>query len=74
MVEQMLKATTAARDAVKKEVLRRAGIGYHEVVAGFATPSDLGRLVERQVEEAMSTSGVQAPLLQRREGHHGRRG
>jgi hypothetical protein len=31
-----LKGThaTAARDAVKKEALRRAGIGYVEVVAG----------------------------------------
>ena len=28
----------AARDAVKKEALRKAGIGYHEVVAGHTTP------------------------------------
>src|SRR5690606_38732767 len=32
---------TAARDAVKKEALRKAGIGYHEVVAGHTTPSEL---------------------------------
>lgn len=39
---------TAARDAVKKEALRRAGIGYFEVVAGD-TPAELRRLVERLV-------------------------
>lgn len=39
---------TAARDAVKKEALRRAGIGYVEVVVGD-TPSELRRLVERLV-------------------------
>ncbi len=32
---------TAARDAVKKEALRRAGIGYVEVVTGD-TPAELG--------------------------------
>lgn len=42
-----------ARDAVKKEALRRAGIGYHEVVAGYTTPSDLRRLVEKLVDEEM---------------------
>jgi hypothetical protein len=43
------KGTAAARDAVKKEALRRAGIGYHEVVAGHTTPADLRRLVEKLV-------------------------
>lgn len=33
-----------AIDAVKKEALRRAGIGYVEVVAGD-TPAELRRLV-----------------------------
>ncbi len=41
------QGTAAARDAVKKEALRRAGIGYHEVVAGHTTPVELRRLVER---------------------------
>lgn len=41
----------AARDAVKKEALRQAGVGYHEVVAGHTTPSDLRRLVEKLVEK-----------------------
>jgi hypothetical protein len=44
------QSMAAARDAVKKEALRRAGIGYHEVVAGHTTPSELRRLVERLVE------------------------
>ena len=39
----------AARDAVKKEALRKAGIGYHEVVAGHTTPGELRRLVEKLV-------------------------
>ncbi len=41
---------TAARDAVKKEALRRAGIGYVEVVAGD-TPAELRRVVERLVSK-----------------------
>lgn len=41
--------SAAARDAVKKEALRKAGIGYHEVVAGSTTPNDLRRLVDRLV-------------------------
>ena len=40
---------TAARDAVKKEALRRAGIGYVEVVAGD-TPAELRRVVQRLVQ------------------------
>lgn len=48
------QGTAAARDAVKKEALRRASIGYHEVVAGQTTPSELKRLVERLVESAAS--------------------
>jgi len=43
------QGTAAARDAVKKEALRRAGIGYHEVLAGHTTPSELRRLVEKLV-------------------------
>ncbi len=43
------QGTAAARDAVKKEALRKAGIGYHEVVAGNTTPSELRRLVEKLV-------------------------
>ena len=45
------QSTAAARDAVKKEALRRAGIGYHEVVAGHTTPTDLRQLVEKLVEK-----------------------
>lgn len=46
--------TAAARDAVKKEALRRAGIGYHEVVAGHTTPADLRRLIEKLVEKPVA--------------------
>ncbi|UVC10377.1 DUF2726 domain-containing protein [Rhizobium sp. TH2] len=52
------QGTAAARDAVKKEALRRAGIGYHEVVAGHTTPSELKRLVERLVESPASTQST----------------
>src|SRR5690606_12223183 len=40
------QGSAAARDAVKKEALRKAGIGYHEIVAGHTTPGELKRLVE----------------------------
>lgn len=49
------RSTAAARDAVKKEALRRAGIGYHEVVAGQMTPSELRRLVEKLVVDRSPT-------------------
>lgn len=42
------QGTAAARDAVKKEALRRAGVGYVEVVPGD-TPAELRRVVERLV-------------------------
>ena len=47
-------ATAAARDAVKKEALRRAGIGYVEVVAGD-TPAELRRVVERLMQRVSSS-------------------
>ncbi|MGD9472234.1 MAG: DUF2726 domain-containing protein [Novosphingobium sp.] len=43
------QSSAAARDAVKKEALRKAGIGYHEIVAGHTTPGDLRDLVEKLV-------------------------
>lgn len=46
------KGTAAARDAVKKEALRRTGIGYVEVVAGDHTPAELRRIVEKLVQKA----------------------
>ncbi|WHO82841.1 DUF2726 domain-containing protein [Rhizobium leguminosarum] len=49
------QGATAARDAVKKEALRRAGIGYYEVVAGQTTPSELRRLVEKLVDKPSVT-------------------
>jgi hypothetical protein len=45
------QGSAAARDAVKKEALRKAGVGYHEIVAGHTTPADLKRLVEKLVPE-----------------------
>ena len=44
-------ARSAARDAVKKEALRKAGIGCHEIVAGHTTPSELRALVEKLVQK-----------------------
>ena len=46
------QGSAAARDAVKKEALRKAGVGYHEVVAGHTTPAELKRLVEKLVPGA----------------------
>jgi hypothetical protein len=55
------QGTAAARDAVKKEALRRAGIGYHEVVAGQTTPSELRRLVEKVVTRPLPQTSPQPP-------------
>lgn len=46
------QGSAAARDAVKKEALRRAGIGYHEVVAGKTTPAELRLFIESLVARA----------------------
>lgn len=46
------QGNAAARDAVKKEALRRAGIGYHEVVAGKTTPADLRTFIESLIAKA----------------------
>jgi hypothetical protein len=46
------QGSAAARDAVKKEALRKAGIGYHEIVAGHTTPAELKRLIEKLVPAA----------------------
>lgn len=43
-----LSDTTAARDAVKREALRRAGIGYIEVVSGD-TPAEVRAMVRKLV-------------------------
>ena len=43
---------TAARDAVKKEALRRAGIGYVEVVGGEMSPAELRQVIEKLVQKA----------------------
>lgn len=47
------QGSAAARDAVKKEALRKAGIGYHEIVGGHTTPSELRRLVEKIVQRPL---------------------
>lgn len=50
------QGTAAARDAVKREALRRAGIGYQEVVAGQTTPAELRQLVGRLVDRPAAGS------------------
>lgn len=51
------QGTAAARDAVKKEALRRAGISYHEILGGHTTPSELRRLVEKLVDKSSAAQG-----------------
>ena len=46
--------TTAARDAVKREALRRAGIGYVEVVSGD-TPAEVRAMVRKLVGRGLVT-------------------
>jgi hypothetical protein len=48
------QGSAAARDAFKKEALRKAQIGYHEIVAGHTTPGELKRLIEKLVPSAES--------------------
>ena len=55
------QGTAAARDAVKKEALRRAGIGYHEIIAGQTTPAELRRLVEKLVDKPQGTRSPDFP-------------
>lgn len=55
------QGTAAARDAIKKEALRKAGIGYHEILAGQTTPAEMKRLVERLVPEREAESGYAPP-------------
>lgn len=43
------QSDAAGRDAIKKEALRRAGVGYHEVVAGQTTPVELQTLLTKLV-------------------------
>ena len=52
------QGNAAARDAVKKEALRKAGIGYHEVVAGHTTPSELRMLVDKLVPAGAGSGPV----------------
>lgn len=55
------QGSAAARDAVKKEALRKAGIGYHEVVAGHTTPAELRRLVEKLVPSPLGQPSQPSP-------------
>jgi hypothetical protein len=48
---------TAARDAVKKEALRRAGIGYVEVVSGETGPAELRRVLGKLVQARPARDG-----------------
>jgi hypothetical protein len=54
--ERIGARATAARDAVKKEALRRAGIGYEEIVGGHHTPAELRRVVEKVVRGSSAFS------------------
>jgi hypothetical protein len=53
------QSKAAARDAVKKEALRRAGIGYHEVIAGQTKPAELRLLVEKLVDKPVMETATQ---------------
>lgn len=55
-----------ARDAVKKEALEKAKIGYFPIVAGHTTPADLRALIEKLVPPSEAGNkpvrGVERPL------------
>ena len=48
-----LSGETAARDAIKKEALRRAGIGYIEVLSGD-TPAEVRGMIRKLVARVSS--------------------
>jgi hypothetical protein len=48
---------------VKREALRKAGIGYHEVVAGHTTAGELKRLVEKLVPGGTSLGVIAAVIV-----------
>ncbi len=50
------QVTAAARDAVKKEALRRAGIGYVELTSGD-TPSELRAIVRKLAGKQLALNG-----------------
>ena len=52
------QGNAAARDAVKKEALRKAGIGYHEVVAGHTTPAEVRALIDKLVPAGIGSGPV----------------
>lgn len=52
----------AARDAVKKEALRKARIGYFEVVQGRMTPPELRRLIDKLVDPPKSEANKLSTL------------
>lgn len=53
------QGTAAARDAVKKEALRRAGIGYVEIVSGD-TPAELRAMIRKLAERHKIGPGAQS--------------
>ena len=57
------EGTAAARDAVKREALRRAGVGYGEVFAGDG-PDELAQVVAR----VMAGAGVRGTFGVRESG------
>jgi Protein of unknown function (DUF2726) len=49
------QGNAAARDAIKKEALRRANIGYHEIVAGDR-PADLRALIIKLTRDELQAN------------------
>ena len=62
---QEVTLAKAARDAVKKEALRRAGIGYEEIVGGHHTPAELRRGGAGLAEQEDPAVPVIAPVLEK---------
>lgn len=56
-----LGTNSAARDAVKKEALRRAGIGYHEVASGDL-PAEVRALVQKLARTTSKRDNDQSSL------------
>lgn len=57
------QGSAAARDAVKREALRRAGVGFHEVIAGITRPSDVRRLAASLIASSPKALGAERPRV-----------
>ena len=55
VADHLMPLETAARDAVKREALRRAGVGYVEVASGD-TPQEVRAKIRKLIDQSGTVS------------------